>query len=54
MSYLDNQVYGPLIIVGDFNIHVDDDVKKFLDMLYSPGLTQHVTYPTIGAYWSSG
>ena len=46
---LENLVYanGRLIIVGDFNIHVDDrDAEKFLDLLYSLGLTQNVTYPT--------
>ena len=34
----------------DFNIHVDDNdddnVKKFLDQMYSLELTQHATYPT--------
>ena len=33
---------------SDLNIHIDDhdndDVKKFLDLLYSLGQTQHVTY----------
>ena len=49
LLYLERIVYvnGPLIIVGDFNIYVDDhdnnDVKEFLDQLYSLGLTQHVT-----------
>ena len=41
----------PLIIVGDFNIHVDcsdgcNDASNFLDLLQSFGLTQHVTGPT--------
>ena len=39
-----------LLITGDFNIHVDDanDVegKRFLDMLTSFGLNQHVNQPT--------
>ena len=51
-SYLESLAYdnGRLIIVGDFNIHVDDHddnvVKKLLDLLNSLGLTQHVIYPT--------
>jgi hypothetical protein len=36
----------PLLILGDFNIHVDVadnlDCIKFLDMLESVGLQQHV------------
>ena len=40
----------PLIIVGDFNIHVDiptdTDAVKFLDLLDSLALFQHVTVPT--------
>ena len=37
----------PLIIAGDFNIHVDrgndcNDAARFLDILRSMGLTQHV------------
>ena len=40
----------PLIIVGDFNIHVDiptdTDAVKFLDLLDSLALFQHVTAPT--------
>ena len=39
-----------LLITGDFNIHVDDmydlDAKKFLDVLASFGLEQHVDQPT--------
>ena len=38
------------ILVGDFNIHVDDvhnrESKVFLDMLEDAGLEQHVTSPT--------
>ena len=51
LLYLKSIIYanGRLIIVGYFNIHVDDldfnDVKKFLDLLYSLRLIQHVTYP---------
>ncbi len=41
----------PLLIVGDFNIHVnsklDNDVQKVLDLLQSMGLQQqHVEFPT--------
>ena len=40
----------PLLITGDFNIHVnsksDNDVLKFLDLLQSMGLRQHVEFPT--------
>ena len=40
----------PLIVVGDYNIHVDvpydTDALKFLDLLESLGLEQHVTEPT--------
>ena len=36
----------PLMIIGDFNIHVDDSndvyAVEFLDMLASMSLTQHV------------
>ena len=38
-----------LLIVGDFNIHVDSSKNKsqgFLDILNANGLTQHVTRPT--------
>ena len=37
-----------LLIVGDFNIHVDssnNDSKDFLDILNAKGLTQHMTSP---------
>ncbi len=40
----------PLLIVGDFNIHVDiprdPNVIRFLDLLSSIGLHQHVDKPT--------
>ena len=37
----------PLLITGDINIHVDDpDAIKFLDLLDSLGLVQHVKTPT--------
>jgi Endonuclease-reverse transcriptase len=39
-----------LIVVGDFNIHVDDptdaDANKFADIVSCNGLQQHVTSPT--------
>jgi len=41
---------GKLLIVGDFNIHVDDPscsvARKFLSLLDTFGLTQHVKFPT--------
>jgi len=41
---------GKLLIVGDFNIHVDDPscsvARKFLSLLDTFGLTQHVNFPT--------
>lgn len=40
----------PLLIIGDFNIHVnsklDNNSLKFLDLLQSMGLQQHVEFPT--------
>ena len=36
------EVREELLIVGDFNFHVD----SFLDILNANGLTQHVTSPT--------
>ena len=39
-----------LLVLGDFNIHVDVpngiDAVKFLDLLESLGLEQHVAEPT--------
>ena len=39
-----------MLVLGDFNIHVDVpndiDAVKFLDLLESLGLEQHVTKPT--------
>ena len=38
-----------LLVVGDFNIHVDssnNESKGFLDILNANGLTQHATSPT--------
>ena len=41
---------SPLIIVGDFNIHVDDATNtqagKLIDLLSCHNLRQHVTSPT--------
>ena len=43
------EVREELLIVGDFNIHVDssnNESKGFLDILNANGITQHVTSPT--------
>ena len=51
-SFLESVIHskGRLLIVGDFNIHVDasDNVHslKFLDLLHSLGLRQHVNVQT--------
>ena len=50
-SYIEQfvEVREELLIVGDFNIHVDssnNESKGFLDILNANGLTQHVTSPT--------
>lgn len=41
---------SPVLICGDFNIHVDDitdnDSKLFTELLDSMGFQQHVTFPT--------
>ena len=39
---------GRLIVVGDFNMHVDvpEDATKFLNLIQSLGLRQHVTSAT--------
>jgi exonuclease III len=41
---------GKLLVLGDFNIHVDRkesaEAKKFADMLYSLNLEQHISMPT--------
>lgn len=40
----------PLVLAGDFNIHVniktDNDAAHFLDLLSSMGLHQHIDFPT--------
>ncbi|EDO26758.1 predicted protein, partial [Nematostella vectensis] len=40
----------PLLLTGDFNIHVnidsDNDAARFLDLLSSMGLQQHINFPT--------
>jgi len=40
----------PLVLTGDFNIHVniesDSDAVRFLDLLSSMGLQQHIGFPT--------
>ena len=51
-NYLETVILSsePLLITGDFNIHVDDardsDATRFLDLLASMGLEQHVDKPT--------
>ena len=51
-DYLDylNQCYGKLLIVGDFNIHVENeknpDTTKFLSILNQHKLQQHIHVPT--------
>lgn len=51
-AFLDNLVMCPevLIIAGDFNFQWgetdNDETKKFMDVLETFGLTQHVTVPT--------
>ena len=51
-DYLENVVLckEQLVVVGDFNIHVDvpndSDSSKFLDLLESFSLQQHVVGPT--------
>ena len=50
--YLESVVMSPepLLITGDFNIHVnvsrDPDAARFLELLTSMGLEQHVDKPT--------
>ena len=43
---------GKLLVVGDFNLHLDiptkPEVAKFLDSLKDAGLTQHIDEPTHG------
>ena len=51
-AYLESVVMSsePLLITGDFNIHVnvpnDSDAARFLELLTSMGLEQHVDKPT--------
>ncbi|CAH3161729.1 unnamed protein product [Pocillopora meandrina] len=46
-----------LVISGDFNLHLDDlrdnDTKKFMDLLETFSLSQHVSGPThlSVSYW---
>ena len=52
-QFLENVVMCPevLVISGDFNFHLDDlrdsDNKKFMDLLETFSLSQHVSSPTI-------
>ena len=45
-----NQVHGKLLIVGDFNIHVEDkthsDTLKFMSVLEQHKIKQHIQEPT--------
>ena len=51
-DHLDETVYsgGNLIVLGDFNFHVDDtsdaDATKFIDMIESYDIAQHVSVST--------
>ena len=51
-QFLENVVMCPkvLVISGDFNLHLDDlrdnDTKKFMDLLETSSLLQHVSGPT--------
>lgn len=51
-DYLESIVLSPepLLVTGDINIHVDNmndtDAVKFLDLLESMEMTQHVNTPT--------
>ena len=51
-QFLENVVMCPeaLVISGDFNLHLDDlrdnDTKKFMDLLETFSLSQHVSGPT--------
>ena len=51
-AYLESVVMSPepLLVTGDFNIHVDapneSDAARFLELLTSMGLEQHVDKPT--------
>ena len=51
-EYLESLVLsnGYLIILGDFNVHVDDpecsEGKRLNDMFSTCGLTQHIKEPT--------
>ena len=50
-QFLENVVMCPkvLVISGDFNLHLDDlrdnDTKKFMDLLETFSLSQHVSGP---------
>ena len=52
-QFLENVVMCPevLVISGDFNLHLDDlgdnDTKKFMDLLETFSLSQHVSGPTL-------
>ena len=51
--YLEGVVMCPevLVIAGDFNLHIDDrenaDTRRFVELLETFGLVQHVTFSTL-------
>ena len=51
-DYMDTHVTtaGRLLVVGDFNLHIDDkednDTIRFKELLQSLNLQQHITCPT--------
>ena len=50
LDTLDDYYQRPVILAGDFNLHLDkpqdSNVSKFLDILDSANLLQHITTPT--------
>ena len=50
LDTLDDYYQRPVILAGDFNLHLDNpqdsNVSRFLDILDSANLLQHITTPT--------